>query len=159
VGLTKPFATTVSAHKAFCHIVYATHRTQCSSITPYALCTSVMHYFSTLSVHQNFNHCINPTTLVDMPIPFGTYHSMSLISETYATHLHRYIPLSFVKQSVYCPFIFLSSFSICQTNIIWSVADPLWYNSHWLLATVCLYMAFTLRKKQKHVCVHFKSKK
>ena len=121
VGLTKPFATTYAAHKAFCHIVYAAHTTQGSSNTPYALCTSVMHYFITLSIYQNFNPCINPISLMDMPILVGTFHSMSLTTETYATHIHRYIPLCLVKQSVYCPFIFLYYLSIWQTNIIWSV--------------------------------------
>jgi len=95
--------TLYAAHKAFCHTLYTAHTNQHSSNTRYALCTSVMHYFTTLSIHQNFNPCINPTTLMDMPIPLSTFHSTSLITETYATHTHRYIPLCFVKHQATVP--------------------------------------------------------
>jgi len=147
--------------KACCYTLDGAYKTELSMNTLYELCTSHMQYFITLFIYQNFNPCINPTSLMDMPVLIGTFHSMCLTTETYATYIYIYIyiPLWFVKQSVFCPLIFVSSFNIWQAKTIWSVAGLLWYNSHWLLATVCLYMVFTFRKKQKHVCTHFKSKK
>ena len=149
--------------KACCYTLDGAYKTELSMNTLYELCTSHMQYFITLLIHQNFNPCITPTSLMDMPIPIGTFHNWNISYIHKHTHIYIYvyiyIPLCFVKQSVFCPLIFVSSFSIWQAKTIWSVADLLWYNTHWLLATVCLYMVFTLRKKQKHVWVHFKSKK
>jgi hypothetical protein len=96
-------------HKAFCHTMYAAHTTQRCSNTPYALCTSDMQYFIILSVHQNFNSCINPTSLIDMPIPAGTFHRMS----TYATHTHTYI---YVYTHIYS-IMFCKALSILSLHI------------------------------------------
>ena len=66
-----------------------TYKTQLSSDTLYVLHASHMEYFIILLIHQNFNPCINPTSLMDMPIPIDTFHSMSLITKTYATCKHK----------------------------------------------------------------------
>jgi len=68
--------------KAFCCTLEGAYKTQLSMNTLYALCASHTQYFITLLLHQNFNPCINPTSLMDMPIPISTFHSMSLLSET-----------------------------------------------------------------------------
>ena len=116
-----------------------------------------MQYFITLSIHQNFNPCINPTSLMHMPIPTGTFHSMSRITKTY---IHRYIhtytlsiPLWFVKQSVFFPLILLPSFSIWQANIIWSVADLVWYNSDYWQQFACIWCSLWGKNGNKSVCI------
>ena len=74
--------------KACCYILDSAHKTELSMNTLYELCTSHMQYFITLLIHQNFNPCINPTSLMDMPVPIGTFHSMFLTTETYATYIY-----------------------------------------------------------------------
>ena len=44
-------------------------------------CKSHAIFYHSLT-HQTFNPCINPTSLMDMPIPIITFHSMYLITET-----------------------------------------------------------------------------
>jgi len=62
-----------------------TYKTQLSTNTLYALLSSHMEYFIILLIHQNFNPCINPTSLMDMPITIGTFHSITLITKMFAT--------------------------------------------------------------------------
>jgi hypothetical protein len=144
--------------KDFCYILQCAYKTQLSMNTLYEMCASHMQYFITLSIHQNFNPCINPTSLMDMPIPIGTFHSMSLITETYATYIHIYTFHGwFVKQLVFCPLTLLPSFTISQANIIWSAAALLWYNSNYWQQSACIWRS--LWRKNGNTCVHFKTKK
>jgi hypothetical protein len=64
------------------------HKIELSMNTLYALCECHMRYFITTLTHQNFNPCINPTILMDVSIPIGTFHGICLITESYATYLH-----------------------------------------------------------------------
>jgi hypothetical protein len=74
--------------KAFCYILQGAYKTELSMNTLYELCARHMQYFITLLMHQNFSPCNNPTSLMDMPVPIGTFHTMSLITETYAIYIH-----------------------------------------------------------------------
>ena len=78
----------VGLAKLLLHIE-GTYKHQLSTNTFYALHASHMEYFIILLIHQNFNPSINPTILMDMPIPINTFHSMSLITKTYATCKHK----------------------------------------------------------------------
>jgi len=66
-----------------------TDKTQLSTNTLYALHASRMEYFIILLIHQNFNPCIKPTSFMDMPILIITFHSMSLITKTYAKYKYK----------------------------------------------------------------------
>ena len=76
--------------KACCYTLDSAHKTELSMNTLYELCTSHMQYFITLLIHKNFNPCINPTSLMDMPVSNGTFHIMSLTTESYATHIYTH---------------------------------------------------------------------
>jgi hypothetical protein len=48
-------------------------QTELITNTLYAQCASHMQYFINLLNHENFIPCINPTSLMDMPIPNGKF--------------------------------------------------------------------------------------
>jgi hypothetical protein len=101
--------------KAPCYILEGAYRTELSMNTLYELCASHMQYFITLSILQNLNPCINPNSLMDMPTPISTFHSMSLIAETYATYIHTYIYI----------YIYIYSIMICKAVSILSPYIPI----------------------------------
>jgi hypothetical protein len=86
--LSECYLSSCGPDKAFCHTLDGTHKTQLSINTLYELCASHIQYCITLLIHPNFNPCINQTSFMDMPIPIGTFHSMYLTTETYATYTH-----------------------------------------------------------------------
>jgi hypothetical protein len=93
--------------KAFGYIMEGAYKNQLSMNTLYELCGSHMQYFITLLIHQNYNSYIYTTSLTDMPIPINTYHSISLITATYATYIQIFRG-SFVycTLSLYIPVFF-----------------------------------------------------
>ena len=87
--LSKWYLFSCGPDKACCYTLDGAYKTELSMNTLYELCTSHMQYFITLLIHKNFNPCINPISLMDMPVPNGTFHSMSLTTET--CYIHTYI--------------------------------------------------------------------